>query len=62
MWRSIASNALTFFIVLLVAAAAVVAWGRSEYVSPGPLTEAACVQVERGAGLLSAGDPAAQSE
>ncbi len=53
MWKSIASNALTFFIVLLVAAAAVVAWGRSEYVSPGPLTEAACVQVERGAGLPS---------
>ena len=53
MWKSIASNALTFFIVLLIAAAALVAWGRNVYVSPGPLTEAVCVQVERGASLAS---------
>lgn len=53
MWKSIASNALTLFIVLLIAAAALVAWGRNVYVSPGPLTEAVCVQVERGASLAS---------
>ncbi|WP_112309039.1 endolytic transglycosylase MltG [Pseudogemmobacter bohemicus] len=53
MWKSIASNALTFFIVLLIAAAALVAWGRNVYVRPGPLTEAVCVQVERGASLAS---------
>ncbi|MCB6176978.1 endolytic transglycosylase MltG [Rhodobacter sp. Har01] len=53
MWRSVASNALTLFIVLLVAAAAVVAWGRNEFVKPGPLAEAICLQVERGASLAA---------
>jgi len=51
MWKSIASNALTLFIVLLVAAAALVAWGRNEFKKPGPLTQAICVQVDRGASL-----------
>ena len=51
MWRSIASNALTLFFVLLIAAAALVAWGRNEFVAPGPLADAICVQVERGASL-----------
>ncbi|MDP3196719.1 endolytic transglycosylase MltG [Tabrizicola sp.] len=51
MWRSIASNALTLFIVILVAMAALVAWGRNEFVAPGPLTEAICLEVERGASL-----------
>ncbi len=53
MWRSIASNALTLFIVLLMAAAAAVAWGRNEFVKPGPLAEAICVQVEKGASLAA---------
>jgi UPF0755 protein len=51
MWKSVASNALTLFIVLLIAAAALVAWGRNEFVKPGPLTQAICLQVERGASL-----------
>lgn len=51
MWRSVASNALTLFIVILVGVAALVAWGRNEFVAPGPLTEAICLQVERGASL-----------
>jgi UPF0755 protein len=51
MWKSIASNALTLFIVILIAAAAVVAWGRNEFVKPGPLTKPICLQVERGASL-----------
>jgi UPF0755 protein len=53
MWKAIASNALTLFIVLLVAAAALVAWGRNEYVKPGPLAQAICLQVERGASLAA---------
>lgn len=53
MWRSVASNALTLFIVLLIAAAAVVAWGRNEFVKPGPLAEAICLQVDRGASLAA---------
>ncbi|MFE3835572.1 endolytic transglycosylase MltG [Pseudogemmobacter sonorensis] len=53
MWKSIASNALTLFIVLLVAVAALVAWGRNEFVRPGPLADAICVEVERGASMAS---------
>ncbi len=53
MWRSIASNALTLFIVLLIAMAALVAWGRNEFFAAGPLAEPICLQVERGASLSS---------
>ena len=51
MWKSVASNALTLFIVLLVAVAGVLAWGRQQYVGPGPLAQAICVKVEKGASL-----------
>ena len=51
MWKAIASNALTLFIVILVGAAITVAWGRNEFSKPGPLADAICVQVERGASL-----------
>ncbi len=51
MWRSIASNAFTIFIVLLVGMASLVAWGRNEYFKPGPLAGAICLQVERGASM-----------
>lgn len=49
MWRALASNALTLAIVLLVVAAGLMAWWREAFTAPGPLTEAACVRVERGA-------------
>lgn len=51
MWKSVASNALTFFVVVLVALAALVAWGRNEFVKPGPLAGPICLQVESGASL-----------
>jgi UPF0755 protein len=51
MWRAVASNALTLFIVILVAMAALVAWGRNEFVAPGPLAQPICLEVERGASL-----------
>ena len=53
MWRSVASNALTLFIVILIAMAALVAWGRNEFYAAGPLAEPICLQVERGASLSS---------
>ena len=53
MWRHIASNALTFLAVLLFLAGGVIIWGRSEYVSEGPLDQAICVQVERGTNMRS---------
>lgn len=51
MWRALASNALTLAIVLLVVAAGLIAWWREAFTAPGPLVEAACVRVERGASL-----------
>lgn len=49
MWRNIASNFLTIAVVILVVAAGAVAWGQRQYSAPGPLAEAICLKVERGA-------------
>ena len=51
MWRAVASNALTLFIVLLVVAAGLLTLGRQAYTGPGPLAQAVCFKVERGASL-----------
>lgn len=53
MWRAIASNALTLFIVILLVVSGLLAWGREEYKGPGPLADAICFRVERGASLSS---------
>lgn len=53
MWRSIASNALTLFIVALMVLAAMLAWGRQVYTKPGPLAEAICFKVDKGASMGS---------
>ncbi|MTD99689.1 endolytic transglycosylase MltG [Paracoccus sp. YIM 132242] len=50
-WRNIASNFLTLLIVVLIAAAAAVAWGRHQFSGPGPSAVAQCVQVAPGASL-----------
>lgn len=51
MWRSIASNALTLLIVAVFLLGGVVLWGQSEYRAEGPLDQAICVKVERGASM-----------
>ena len=51
MWRAIASNALSLFIVILIVVAGLLAWGREQYRGPGPLADAICFRVERGASL-----------
>lgn len=51
MWRSVASNALTLFIVVLIVAFGLIAWGRQAFNGPGPLTQAICFKVEKGANL-----------
>ena len=56
MWRNITSNALTLFVVVLMLAAAAVAWGRQEFAGPGPLTDAVCFKVERGSSLSGVAD------
>ncbi|MDQ7263395.1 endolytic transglycosylase MltG [Paracoccus sp. PS-1] len=50
-WRHIASNFLTLLIVILIAVAAAIAWGKHEYTKPGPSAVAACVRVAPGASL-----------
>ena len=49
MWRNIVSNFLTILSVGLVMIAGLVAWAQREYAQPGPLANAACYRVERGA-------------
>ncbi|MCI2398644.1 endolytic transglycosylase MltG [Aliiroseovarius subalbicans] len=48
MWRHIASNALSLFVVILIAAGGVIAWGKRQYEQPGPLEVAICLKVESG--------------
>ncbi len=50
-WRNLASNFLTLAIVLLIAAAAAVAWAKREFSGPGPSAVAQCVQIAPGASL-----------
>lgn len=56
MWRHVASNFLTLAIVILIAAAAAVAWGKRQYSGPGPSAVAQCVQVAQGASLAAVSD------
>ena len=48
MWRGLASNALTVFIVLGLALAGAVSWGKREWVEAGPLAQPICLEVPRG--------------
>lgn len=51
MWKHIASNALTFLVVLLFLAGGVIVWGTNQYSAEGPLDEAICVQVPSGSNM-----------
>lgn len=51
MWRSIASNALTLFIVGLLLLGGVVIWGQGQYTAEGPLDQAICLRVESGSNM-----------
>lgn len=51
MWRHIASNAVSFLLVSLFLAGGVILWGKSEYAAQGPLSQAICLQVERGSNM-----------
>ncbi len=48
MWRNIASNALTLFILILIVGVGMIAWGKREFTQPGPLVQAVCLKVDRG--------------
>jgi len=60
MWRHIASNALTLFIVLLFLAGGAVAWATGQYRSAGPLPQAICFQVPSGYNMRRVGDDLAE--
>ncbi|WP_394177250.1 endolytic transglycosylase MltG [Yoonia maritima] len=51
MWRHIASNFLTFFIVALFLLVGGIGWGMKQYSAPGPLEQAICFQVDRGTNM-----------
>ena len=53
MWRHIASNALSLFVVILIVAGGMVAWAQSQYRADGPLSEAICLRVQPGATMRS---------
>ena len=53
MWRNIASNALTFFVVGLFLLGGVVIWGTKTYEAPGPLAQAICVKVDPATNMRS---------
>ncbi|MEP2785002.1 MAG: endolytic transglycosylase MltG [Pseudoruegeria sp.] len=48
MWRNIASNALTLFIVIMVAVAGFIGWAQNQYRTQGPLAAAICLRVDSG--------------
>lgn len=51
MWRHIASNALTFLVILTFLVGGVILWGQSEYNARGPLEEPICLRVDRGSSM-----------
>lgn len=51
MWRHIASNALTLFIVLLFLLGGAITWGSGKYAATGPLAQAICLRVESGSNM-----------
>lgn len=51
MWRHLASNALTLFVVLLLLLGGVAIWGKEQFAGPGPLAEAICFRVAPGTNM-----------
>ncbi len=53
MVRSLASNALTFIIVVLLGVAGMITWAQQAYTGAGPLAQPICVRVDKGATVAS---------
>jgi len=51
MWRSLASNMISFLAVILFLFAGVILWGKSQFTAKGPLDTAICLRVERGSNM-----------
>ena len=61
MWRHIASNALTFFVVGLFLVGGIVAWAGKQYAETGPLDQPICFQVDRGSNMRRVSDALAET-
>lgn len=51
MWRSIASNVITFLVVAVFLLGGLILWGQRQYYQAGPLEAAVCLKVERGSNM-----------
>ena len=51
MWRSVASNGLSFLLVALFLLGALVLWGQKKYTMAGPLEQPICLRVEKGSDM-----------
>ena len=51
MWRHIASNALSFFVVGLFLIGGLILWGMGQYEAEGPLARAICLKVDPGSNM-----------
>ena len=56
MWRSVASNGLSFLLVALFLLGALVLWGQNEYFTDGPLKQPICLRVEKGSDMQRVSD------
>ena len=56
MWRNLASNALTFLVVLAFLFGGALIWAQNSYVSEGPLDQPICLQVDRGSNFRRVSD------
>ncbi len=56
MWRNIASNALTFLVVLIFLAGGALIWAQQEYSDAGPLAQPICLNVQRGSNMRRVSD------
>jgi len=48
MWKALASNAMTLFVVVLIAFGGMVGWGQNQFAASGPLAEPFCLRVAPG--------------
>lgn len=60
MWKHVVANFLTVAILGLLALAAIVGWGKTQFSGPGPLAEAICLKVEKGSNLRRVADDLAE--
>jgi UPF0755 protein len=56
MWRSVASNALTFLIVLFLGVGLAGLWAKNEYMQAGPLDQGICLRVAPGSKFYDTAD------